>query len=150
MKRLLFLPLLAASLLTRSDPTNNLLTNCIIQEVVPGKKITVAFFTLYHEGMAQSIVSAAIPSVSDHVELHHVAMKNGLMEMEEIRSYPLQNGETLFAEGGYHLMLWGIKNHPEIGSKHPLTITFDDGGMASCEATVRTMEQVMKANKREN
>ena len=147
MKRLLFLPLVAVSLLTQADPTNNVLTDCAIQEISPGKQMAVAFFTLYHEGMAQSIVSATIPSVSEDVQLHRVVMKNSRMEMEKIRSYPLRDGQTLFATGSYHLMLTQIKHYPAVGSTHHLTLTFDDGSTASCEAVVKTIEEVMQANK---
>ncbi len=147
MKRLLFLPLVAVSLLTQADLTNNVLTDCAIQEISTGKQMAVAFFTLYHKGMAQSIVSAAIPSVSEDVQLYRVVMKNSRIEMEKIRSYPLRNGQILFAKGSYHLILTKIKQYPAVGSKHHLTLTFDDGGTASCEAVVKTIEQVMKANK---
>ena len=148
MKRMLFLPLAAACLLVQAEPTNNLMTDCIIQEVLPGKHMTTAFFTLHHSGIAQSIVSAAIPSVTDIVELHRMVRKNGDMVMEKISHYPLQDGETLFFNGPYHLMLMQIKHPPAIGSKHYITLFFDDGSTANCQATVKTVPEVIEEAKR--
>ncbi len=147
MKYLLILSLVAAALLARGEATNNVLSDCAIQEVVPGKNMTVAFFTLHHAGMAQSIVAAAIPSLADTVELHRMVRKNGIMEMETIQNYPLKDGETLFFDGDYHLMLMKIEHPPAIGSTHTITLVFDDGSTASCDATVKTIEEVFSYKK---
>ena len=144
MKHLLIISLAAAALLARAEPTNNVLSDCVIQEVVPGKHMTVAFFTLHHSGMAQSIVAAAIPSLTDTVELHRMTRKNGIMEMEAIQDYSLKDGETLFFHGSYHLMLMKIEHLPAIGSTHRITLVFDDDSTASCDATVRTMAEVFE------
>lgn len=149
MKRIFVLLLVTFCLFVQAEPEKNVLTDCVIQEVLPGKHMTAAFFTLHHEGGNQSIVGAKIPSVTDTVMLHRMVHKNGAMEMEKIDSYPLQHDETLLFRGNYHLMLMKIKQAPEIGSKHHLTLVFNDGKTAVCQAIVKTVSEVQEDAKRQ-
>ena len=41
-------------------------------------------------------------------------------------------------------MLFDVKQKPAIGSKHTLTVFFDDGSQASCDAVVKSVKDVMK------
>lgn len=139
---LLSLVLLAGAAIANENV--NTLGDCVIQEVLPGKQMTAAFFTLHHEGEAQKIVGAEIPDVSDHVELHTMKMQDNVMKMEKMDDYTVENGETKFAKGGNHLMLMGATNPLEVGSQHTITLTFDDGSKAQCEAQVKSVDEILK------
>ncbi|SUO97762.1 copper chaperone PCu(A)C [Suttonella ornithocola] len=144
MKKLSFLSLALFAGAAMTHENKNTLGDCVIQEVLPGKQMTAAFFTLHHNGHTQKIVGAEIPDVTDHVELHTMKMQDNVMKMEKIDDYTVENGETKFAKGGNHLMLMGVTNSPEVGSKHTITLTFDDGSKAQCEAQVKSVDEILK------
>lgn len=119
--------------------------DCIIQEVLPGKNMTGAFVTFDNETDQPVVLEkAAIPSLSDHVELHEMAHQDGVMKMQQIKQLELRPGETIFKKGGYHVMVMDIKDVPEVGSEHEMAFTFANGETVSCEAEVLSVEEVME------
>ena len=85
-----------------------------------------------------------MPDISQRVELHNMVMNNGVMEMGPLKDLTLNDGERVFKKGGDHVMLFDVKQKPAIGSKHTLTVFFDDGSQASCDAVVKSVKDVMK------
>lgn len=135
---------------THKKTNKNTLNHCLIQEVLPGKNMTAAFFTLRHHGSEQTLIAAEIPSVTNNVQLHSMTMKDGVMAMEEMKDgYSLKTGENHFAKGGNHLMLMDISKPPKVGSKHKLTLIFKDGSKVSCKAIVKSVDDIMKMTKGE-
>lgn len=120
------------------------LKNCVIQEVVPGKDMTGAYVTFVHTGAPVNLKGAEVPDISQRVELHDMVMNNGVMEMGPLKDLTLNDGERVFKKGGDHVMLFDVKQKPAIGSKHTLTVFFDDGSQASCDAVVKSVKDVMK------
>lgn len=117
------------------------LSDCAIQQTIPGAKATGAFLTLHKHGSdALSVVSAAVPSVTAHVELHEMVMKDGTMKMQEIQAYPLQEGDNVFKKGSYHVMLMDLDKTLSVGETHPLTLNFSDGSSQTCTAEVKSVE----------
>lgn len=124
--------------------THTQLHDCVIQEVIPGKDMTGGFARFVHEGPTVDIVRAEVPGVSDRIELHSMAMVNGLMEMTPLTNPKLEAGERIFKKGADHVMLFDITNKPERGSRHTMTVYFSDGTHASCEALVKSVDEVMR------
>jgi copper(I)-binding protein len=64
----------------------------------------------------------------DAVEVHEMAMVDGLMEMREITNLviPAQTQVTL-APGGMHLMLKGPRQHFESGQRLDMVLNFESG-----------------------
>lgn len=124
---------------------SNQLSECYIQEVIPGKQMTGAFFLLQHSGKAQKIVKAEIPSITPTVEMHDMVMKDNVMQMQQIMEYPLVDGENRFKKGSFHLMLMNIADDklPQVGAHHTISLTLDDGEQVQCEAKVLTVAEVM-------
>lgn len=119
--------------------------DCIIQEVLPGKHMTGAFVTFDNETDKPVILEkATVISLSDHVELHEMVHKDGVMKMQQIKQFELQPGKTAFKKGGYHVMIMNIADLPEVGSEHEMTFTFANGETASCDAEVLSVEAVME------
>ena len=123
------------------------LTDCVIQEVIPGKDMTGAFLTFTHEGEAVDIASVAIPSITDSVELHQMVMKGDVMEMSPLQDRSIAAGERRFKKGADHLMLMNIApdKFPKKGDTHTITVTFSDNSTASCAAEVKSVEEVIAA-----
>ncbi|UJF25401.1 copper chaperone PCu(A)C [Suttonella sp. R2A3] len=142
MRKLAVAILLASGLAQAADVS---VSDCVIQEVLPTKMMTGAFVTFNNESDKDiALVSAEIPSISDKIELHEMAVVDGVMKMQEIKQYDLTPGEHQFKKGGYHVMIMGIKEAPEVGSEHEMTFNFADGESVSCQAPVYSIDQVME------
>jgi len=97
----------------------------------PGNsKIGAGYLTVTNTGIAPDTLVSATTSASDHVEIHEMAMKDGVMTMR-----PMAKGVTIapgksvnFAPGGFHMMLMGLKAPLKQGDKVPLTLTFAKAG----------------------
>lgn len=124
--------------------THTQLHDCVIQEVLPGKNMTGAFVRFVHTGEPVELVRAEVPGVSQKIELHSMAVKDGVMEMIPLQNVRLEAGERVFKKGADHVMLFEIAEKPAIGSKHTMTVHFSDGTQASCEALVKSVQDVMK------
>ena len=120
------------------------LKDCAIQEVLPGKNMTGAYVRIVHTGAPVDVVKAELPSISNEIELHSMAMKNGVMSMVKMTDVKINPGERVFKKGGDHVMLFNIAKNPAIGSKHTMTLFFSDNTKASCEAVVKSVRDVMK------
>ncbi|MDO4905290.1 MAG: copper chaperone PCu(A)C [Lautropia sp.] len=120
------------------------LKDCVIQEVLPGKDMTGAFVRFVHTGEPVDLLRAEVPGVAQRVELHSMAVKDGVMEMVPLTDVRLEAGERVFKKGADHVMLFDVAQKPAIGSTHTMTIHFSDGTQASCEAVVKSVKEVMK------
>ncbi len=119
------------------------LSNCAIQETIPGAKATGAFFTLNKiDDAPLSIVAAKLPEITDHVELHEMIMKDNKMIMSEIKAYPLKKGENIFKKGSYHIMLFEMKKPLVAGDKYNVTLVFNDNSEKTCHAVVKTVKEL--------
>lgn len=125
------------------------LHDCVIQEVLPSRHMTGAFLTFHNPGQAVDIVSAQIPSITPHVELHTMRMKDNVMEMVPLRDLTLPTGQRAFRKGGDHLMLMRIPHakKPAIGSVHTIRIQLSDGTQSSCQAPVKSVADVTRSMK---
>lgn len=128
-----------------ADSASNQLSECYIQEIIPGKNMTGGGFLLQHSGKEQKIVKAEIPSITKTVELHEMIMKDNVMQMQQITEYPLEEGENRFKKGSFHLMLMNVAEDkfPTIGSTHTVKLGLDDGEVLECEAKVLSVSEVM-------
>lgn len=129
--------------------TTTTLENCAIQEVLPGKDMTGAFVTFKHQGPAVNIIAAEIPSITTHVELHSMEMKDNVMTMIPLTDPKLEEGTREFKKGADHVMVMSIPADkiPKIGEKHTMTFKFSNDTQASCDAVVKSIDEVMKEAK---
>jgi copper(I)-binding protein len=96
-----------------------------------GAKIGGGYLTITNNGGAPDrLVSATVPAVSDHVEIHQMAMNNGVMTMRQVPDgVTVAPGKTVaFAPGGYHLMLTGLKTPLKEGDRLKATLTIEKAG----------------------
>lgn len=122
------------------------LSDCVIQEVLPGRTMTAAFVTFNHEGEAVDIIEGSIPTVSEHIELHSMSMVDNVMSMGPLENTTLESGQRFFKKGGDHVMIMNIPEDkiPQIGETHTMTFKFSDDTRASCDALVKSLDDVMQ------
>lgn len=85
------------------------------------------------------LIAASIdPSVAGSVEVHEVAMHDGMMRMREVAGIALPAGEPVALEpGGYHVMLLDMPAMLAPGTEVAITLTFASGATTTVTAEVR-------------
>jgi copper(I)-binding protein len=107
----------------------------------PGAKVGGAFVTLLNTGDAPDRLVSASSAVAERVELHTHIMDGGVMRMRQVEGgVPLPPGETVNLQpGGLHIMLLGLNQGLTIGSRFPLTLTFEKAGSVQVDVPVEAM-----------
>lgn len=76
--------------------------------------------------------------VSQVVELHNMAMKEGVMSMYPVEAIDIPaNGEAVLQPGGFHVMLIGLNRDLLAGDTMTVTLTFEQAGEITLQAPVR-------------
>jgi len=89
--------------------------------------------------VADELVAAAVdPSIAGTVEIHEVALDDGMMRMREVAGIALPAGETVMLEpGGFHLMLLDMPAVLPVGTTVEIILTFASGATRTVSAEVR-------------
>ena len=100
-----------------------------VRGTVPAQKVTGAFFTVTSPVDA-SLTGVAAP-FAERAELHEMKMSGTTMQMRMIDRLPLPAGKPVaLTPGGYHVMLFGLRQRLAPGENVPLTLTIETGGRA--------------------
>ena len=98
--------------------------NSWLRATVPGQQVAGAFMDITSPVNAKLI--SAESSVAGSMEMHSMSMKNGVMEMREIKVLPLPKGKLVkLAPGGFHLMLFDLKQPMKVGEIVPIKLTIE-------------------------
>jgi len=96
-----------------------------IRATVPQAKVAGAFMQLKSARPAK-LVEVKSP-VAGRVELHQMAMEGQTMRMRAVEAIDLPAGQTVnLASGGYHVMLFDLKQQLKEGEQVPLTLVVQD------------------------
>jgi copper(I)-binding protein len=104
-----------------------------------GAKIGGGYLTIENEGSAADRLIGGSAEVAGKVEVHEMAMKNGVMTMRPLDTgLTIEPGKTVkLAPGGYHLMLFDLKSPLKQGDKIPLTLEFEKAGKVGVSLEVQ-------------
>lgn len=99
----------------------------------PGQDVGAAYLDL-KSASDLTLVKVESPA-ADSVEIHKMAMKDGVMEMRMLETLELPAGQTVkLAPGGFHLMLFDLKKPLKAGDTLPVSLHFKDkAGHASSQ-----------------
>ena len=131
------LALSAASFLVTAAQAQVTVKEAWVRATVPQQQATGAFMQL-SAAQDTKLVSASSP-VTAVVEVHEMAMQDGVMRMRQVPSLALPAGKTVeLKPGGYHVMLLDLKQQVKEGDTVPLTLTFEgkDGKRETLEVKV--------------
>jgi VCBS repeat-containing protein len=96
--------------------------NAWVRATAPGQKVAGAFMDLTADA-DMAVVSAASPAAKV-VELHTMAMDNGVMVMRPVKEVALVKGKTVSLKpGGLHVMLIDLNGQIKEGDKTAVTLT---------------------------
>jgi len=104
-----------------------------------GAKIAGGYLTIENKGTAPDRLTAASGDIAGKVEIHEMAMNNGVMTMRPLeKGLEIEPGKTVkLAPGGYHLMLMELKNPLRQGEKVPLDLQFEKAGKVAVSLDVQ-------------
>lgn len=99
--------------------------NAWVRATAPGQKVAGAFMDLTAD--ADMAVVAATSPAAKVVELHTMAMDNGVMVMRPVKQVDLPKGKTVqLKPGGLHVMLIDLNGQITPGSRTPVTLSVRD------------------------
>ncbi|TYC52784.1 copper chaperone PCu(A)C [Rhodobacterales bacterium] len=107
----------------------------------PKAKAGGGFVEVTNNGSEDDQLVAASSDVSDKVELHEMAVTDGVMTMRELKDgIPIPAGETVTLQpGGLHIMFMGLNQSFKEGTKVPVVLTFEKAGDLEVELDVAKM-----------
>ena len=128
---LLFAAVIAAPARAQEVKAGDLvITQAWARATPSGAKIGGGYLTIENKGSTPDRLINGSADVAGKVEVHEMAMKNGVMTMR-----PLDNGLTIdpgktvkLAPGGYHLMMFDLKSPLKQGDTVPVTLKFEKAG----------------------
>jgi copper(I)-binding protein len=118
-----FLVLAAASLFAHAASAQVTVTDPWIRATVPAQKTAGAFMQL-RSPRATRLVEVQSP-VAGRVEVHQMDMQGQTMRMQKVDGIDLPPGQSVnLSSGGYHVMLFDLKQQLKEGEQVPLTLVF--------------------------
>jgi copper(I)-binding protein len=111
-----------------------------VRATVAAQKVTGAFMTLTAAKNSR-LVGVSTPAAGV-VEVHEMKMVEDVMRMRQVPALDLPAGKPVaLTPGGYHLMLFQLKQQLKDGDKVPLTLEIEDA--AKVRSTIK-VEAVVK------
>lgn len=104
-----------------------------------GAKIAGGYLTIENKGAAPDRLIGGAGDVAGRVEIHEMAMDNGVMKMRPLdKGLAIEPGKTVkLAPGGYHLMLRDLRKPFKQGDKVPVTLEFEKAGKVALSLDVQ-------------
>jgi len=104
-----------------------------------GAKIGSGYLTIENKGSAPDRLVGISAEVAGKVEVHEMAMNNGVMTMRPLdKGLTIDPGKTVkLAPGGYHLMLFDLKSPLKQGDTLPITLDFEKAGKVKVSLDVQ-------------
>lgn len=128
--------LLAVSLACAAAPSwaQTVVKDAWVRGTVAQQKAT-GLFAQITSASGGKLISVSSP-VAGAVEIHEMAMADGMMQMRALASLDLPAGKTVeLKPGGYHVMLLDLKQQMKAGDTVPVTLVVEgkDGRRESIE-----------------
>ena len=107
----------------------------------PTSPNSAVYLPLTNHGAHSDKLLSASADVAEHVEVHSHILEDGMMKMRRVESGFLPPHEdVLFAPGGQHIMLMGLKQPLAAGDRFPLLLEFDQTDQALVEVVVQSID----------
>lgn len=111
------------------------ISNVWMRETMPGQVVGGVYMDIVSAGDARLL--SATSAVAGKVEIHNMTMEKGVMKMFPVEGIDLPAGKTVkLAPGGYHIMLFDLKQGFKKGDSAQITLTIEDARKAKRLVTV--------------
>ena len=145
--RILALTALATALVSASARAEDVkagdlvITQAWARATPSGAKIGGGYLTIENKGTSPDRLVSGSGDVAGRMEIHEMAMDNGVMKMRPLdKGVTIEPGKTLkLAPGGFHLMMFDLKNPLKQGDKVPVTLQFEKAGKVTVSLDVQSV-----------
>lgn len=97
-----------------------------------------AYMVIENRGESDDSLKGAATPIAGYTELHEHVHEGDLMKMQRVENIVIAPGQQIeFAPGGYHVMLFELKEPLVAGNSYPMTLTFEQAGEIEVEVQVR-------------
>ena len=106
-----------------------------------GATVAGGYLKITNKGQTADRLTAATAAFAPRVEIHEMAMKDGMMRMRPLSAgLEIKPGETVeFKPGSYHIMFMNLKEPLEKGQRIKGTLTFEKAGPVEVEYVVESV-----------
>jgi len=113
-----------------------------------GAQTGAVYMTLDNKSHVADRLTAASSDVADKLQIHEMAVVNGVMQMRELSDgLPIPaDGSVALKPGSYHVMLIGLKKPLTAGETFPMMLTFEKAGNISVAVPVQAMTKSDSGN----
>ncbi len=109
------------------------------RELPPTSPNGAVYLTLTNHGTQPDKLLSASTDVAELVEIHSHILEDGMMKMRRVESVDLPpHKAVLFAPGGYHFMLIGLKRPLEADDRFQFLLEFEQNSQALVEVVVQS------------
>lgn len=100
--------------------------NAWVRPTISGQDVGAAYMTF--KSQRDVTLIRATSDATESVEIHSMAMQNGVMKMRMLENLPIQAGKAYeLKPGGFHLMLFDLKKPLSAGQFVTFELTFKSG-----------------------
>jgi len=132
--------LIAGAALSAQDGTI-VIHDAWVREPVSGRSEMVAFAVIENRGAVPRAIVGVSADIAEKAELHEMKMSGAMMLMLPVKRIDVPaHGRVELSSGGFHVMLFGVKDPRRAGDTIKLAFTVDDGTTVSVSAQVRKQE----------
>ncbi|MCA6110627.1 copper chaperone PCu(A)C [Bradyrhizobium cenepequi] len=106
-----------------------------------GAKVAGGYLTIENKGSLPDRLVGVSGEVAGKLEVHEMTTENGVMRMRSLeKGLAIEPGKTVkLAPGGYHLMMFDLKNPLKQGDKVPVTLEFEKAGKVTVSLDVQAV-----------
>jgi copper(I)-binding protein len=104
-----------------------------------GAKVGGGYLTIENKGTIADKLIGGSTEAAGKLEVHHMSTSNGVMKMHPVEGgLTIGPGQTVkLAPGGYHLMMFDLKQPFKQGDKVPVTLEFEKAGKVAVSLDVQ-------------
>lgn len=112
-----------------------------IRALPPGQRVTAMYMQLKNNSSTKQELIRVESDISQMLELHTHTNNDGVMEMGEVESIPVEANKTAdIRPGSYHVMIMGLKKDLQLGEIFDFKLIFKDGSVIPMKAEVKAIE----------
>jgi periplasmic copper chaperone A len=106
-----------------------------------GAKVAGGYLTIENKGSSPDRLVGGSGNVAGKLEVHEMTTENGVMKMRPLeKGLVIEPGKTVkLTPGGYHLMMFDLKNPLKQGDKVPVTLEFEKAGKVTLSLDVQAV-----------
>jgi len=123
-------PVTAAFTVSQTEAVDDVVAimNAWVRQAPPATKVNAGYMTLVNVASEELQLVKFESEAFGSIELHEMAMVDGLMEMREITDLIIPaNSQVQFKPGGMHLMLMDPRDHLIVGQTVDISLIFQSG-----------------------